>query len=184
MAFTPIFTSYSGMLPIMKAAKAILESDFLDALTWRAALDGASVGEDFARIQFSQMHSQKFPLCVIQPAQDLPQQITGGLQQRHIFDVEIFITRAINTGSQVDGINALAEDLIRYYDATVAALTSATDAQWIANLPSGANIGGIRPFCTNGVFGQIQEGSARETAGQYLRSVAFELQIQMVEAEN
>lgn len=184
MAFDPVFNVWAGMLPIMNAAKRIIEDDFSAALAWRCALDSSTAGADYVRVQFSQAHSQNYPMLVIQPAQSIPDLLgTGGIQQRHVFDVEIFLTRAIS-GGIVDGINELSSDLVRYYDATVMAFLSATGAQWTASLPASHNVDEIKPFCTNAVFGQPIEGSARESAGQYMRSCAFELQVELIEGQN
>ena len=81
--------------------------------------------------------------------------------------------------SQAD-VDALAVDLLRWYDATVMAFLSAPPADWRANFPDDEAVSKLQVWCTNAVFGQLQE--ARETAGKYLHSVAFELQVKLLES--
>jgi hypothetical protein len=182
MPFTPVFANWAGMLPIQEAAKAIIEADFVDALAWRCALDGSTPGDAYARIQFTQRHSQQYPLLIIQPATDTPEPLgSGGIRQAHVFDCEIFLTRAISTGNLGDAIDDLARDLVRYYDATVMAFLSAPDSDWVAEFPAGSEAGKLQPWCTNAVFGQLQQ--SREVNGLYLHSVAFELQVNLIESE-
>lgn len=185
MAFEPTYTNWVGMLPFLTAAQAIIESDFSEALEWRCSLDGSTPGDDFAAIQFSHMHSEAFPLFVIQPSASNPTRNgAGGINQAHVFDCEIFLTHAINQGDPVSQTNAAAAQLVRYLDAAMWALMAATSGQWQADFPAGANTGVVRVFCSEIVFGQLIKGSEQETAGQYERSVAFELQVSVLEAES
>lgn len=182
MPFTPAFENFGGLLPILTAAKTIIERDFAEALVWRCGLDGSTPGDAYARVQLTQRHSQAYPLLIIQPATDTPTPLgSGGAQQAHVFDCEIFLTKAITSGNLSDAIDDLAKDLIRYYDATVAAFISAPDADWIADFPAGSEVGKLQPWCTNAVFGQLQQ--SREVNGLYLHSVAFELQVNLIEAQ-
>lgn len=183
MAFTPAWTNWGGLLPVMEAARSIIESDMAGALTWRSGLDGSTAGSTYARIQHTQRHSSQYPLLVIQPATDTPAPLgTGGARQAHVFDVEIYLTKSIATSTPGDAHDDLVKELIRYYDATVHAFMSATDAQWTAHYPddSEAKNGRIEVWCTNAVFGQLEK--AKEIAGLYLHSVAFELQVRLTEA--
>lgn len=184
MAFTPQIAAYVGLLPLLKAAKKIIEDDFEDALAWRCSLDSSTPGENYARIQTSQMHSRNFPLLVIQPAQDRPgENVDQGVDQNQFFDVSIHIVRAIGgTVPPVEQIDAMAAELIRYYEATRWAFECATEAQWREFFPSGARTDRLAVRCAEGVFGQLIEGSAKESAGQYERSMDFELQIKFIEA--
>lgn len=183
MAFTPKITAYVGLLPLLRAAKKIIEDDFAAALIWRCSLDASTPGADYARIQTSQMHSRNFPLLTIQPAQDRPgENVDEGIDQNETFEVAISLVRAITTGDPVAQIDAQTADLIRYYDATRWALESATDAQWRQFFPASANAGPVKVQCGEGVFRQLVEGSATESAGQYERSMDFELQVNFFEA--
>lgn len=185
MPFEPLFTNYIGMLPFLTAAKAIIESDFEDALAWRCGLDGSTPGDNYAAVQFSHMHSEVFPLLVIQPGASNPDYATtGGMRQAHIFEAEIFITRPIGAGDPVAQFNAMAADLVRYLDATMWAFMAATLTQWQADLPAGANYGKLAVSCTDIVFGELIKGSEKESAGQYERSVAFELHVDLREAQS
>jgi hypothetical protein len=182
MAWTPKYANRAGMIPVLQNAKAIVERDIGEALAW--AFGGGVPGDVFKRIQFTQRHSAEYPLLIIQAATDTPSELgTGGLLEKHVFDVEIFLTREISVSSNfADEVDALAEDLIRYYDATVMAFLSASASDWTASFPGGGvDAGKIRVFCTNAVFGQLQQ--AREVASKYLHSVAFELQVSLIESE-
>lgn len=182
MPWAPAFPDWGGMLPIMEAAKTIIERDVADALAWRAGLDSSTAGLAFTRVQLTQRHSQAFPLLIIQPATNAPQALgTGGVQQQMVFDVEIFITKNAASGNPSDAIDELARELTRYYDATVMAFLSAPDSDWLANFPAGSDAGKIEPWCTNAVFGQLQQ--SREVNSEYLHSVAFELQLRFIEAQ-
>lgn len=182
MPWAASFENWGGLLPILEAAKTILARDFADALAWRCDLDGSTPGSDYARIQFTQRHSAVYPLLVIQPATSTPERLgAGGVQQRHVFDVEIFLTKSLVAATSADGVDDLARELVRYYDATVMALMSAADSDWEASLPAGADVGKFDPWCTNAVFGQLEQ--SREVNGEYLHSVAFELQINVIEAQ-
>lgn len=182
MAFSASFTTWAGLLPILEAAKAIVERDIEEALAWRSGLDASTAGSAYSRIQFTQRHSQVFPLLVIQPATSTPELLgAGGVRQRHVFDVEIYLTKSLTPATSAAGVEDLVRELVRYADATTMALMSASDADWAANLPDDADAGRFEVFCTNYVFGQLQQ--SREAAGEYLHSVAFELQVQLIEAQ-
>jgi hypothetical protein len=180
MAWTPLFPNLAGQLPLLKSAKTIIERDFAEALAW--AFGAGTPGPVYQRIQFTQRHSRVYPLLVIQAATSTPQPLsTGGLTQDHVFDVEIFLIRSISSGNLSDEIDTLAEDLIRYYDATVMSFLSASMADWRANFPASDDAGKLQVWCTNAVFGQLLQSV--EAQGEYLHSVAFELQVKLTEAQ-
>lgn len=182
MPWTPAFPNFGGMLPIMEAARRIIDRDMTEALAWRSSLDGSTAGNPYARIQFTQRHSAAFPLLIIQPATDAPAPLgSGGLVQLMVFDIEIFVTAAIVSGDLGQGIDDLARTLQRYYDATRMAFLSAPDSDWFADFPANEEAGKIEPWCTNAVFGQLQQ--SREVNSEYLHSVAFELQLRFIEAQ-
>jgi hypothetical protein len=183
MAFQPIITNYVGMLPILQAAEQIIADDFAAALAWRCALDGSTPGANYARVQTEQMHSSKYPLLVVQPAQDLPDWLgTGGIQQRQLFDVEIFLTTSVDTGDPLAQVRALTANLVRYYEATRWAFECATADQWTAFAPAGADIESVSVKCGQGGFVGIAPGTTKETAGMYARSMAFEMEVRFTEA--
>lgn len=175
MAFNAKFDHWAGILPLLESARTIVERDFAEALTWRYS--PATPPASYARIQFTQRHSAQFPLLVLQPATSTPEALTGGVLQRHTFDCEIYLTSA---AAASDDIDDLARDLVRYLDATTMVFLSAPASDWRANLPNDDG-GKVRVWCTNVVFGQLQQ--AVERNGLYLHSVAFELQIDLLEAE-
>lgn len=175
--FTPIFPNLAGMIPLMAAAETIITEDFADALEW--AYGAATPGPVYARIQNSQRHSSDYPLLILQPGTDNPAEINGGIQQDSIFDVEIFVTKDVNAGGSL--VDDLIRDLIRYYDATRMAWMSAGGARWRANFPAGEDASKIRISCSNANFGQALP--QRTKGGLYLYSVAFELRIQLTEAQ-
>src|SRR5262245_37881208 len=180
MPWTPLFPTLAGQLPLLLNAKAIIERDFEDALDW--AFGAGTPGPEYARIQFTQRHSRLYPLLVIQAATSTPQPVdSGGMTQNHVFDVEIFLTRAISSGDLSAQIDDLAKDVIRYYDATVMSFLSASSSDWRANFPSGDDAGKVSVWCGNAVFGQLLQ--SEEAQGEYLHSVAFELQIRLIEAQ-
>lgn len=182
MPWTAKYANRAGMIPVLQNAKTIIERDQAAALVW--AFGAATPGANFARVQFTQRHSAEYPLLIIQAATDTPSELgTGGILEQHVFDVEIFLTREISVASSfADEVDTLAVDLIRYYDATVMAFLSASASDWTANFPNGGvDAGKVRVFCTNAVFGQLQQ--AKESAGKYLHSVAFELQVKLIESE-
>lgn len=182
MPWQASFSTWAGLLPILEAARTIVARDMVDALAWRCALDASTPGDDYARIQFTQRHSQVFPLLVIQPSTSTPELLgAGGVRQRHVFDVEIYLTKSLTPTTSAAGVEDLVRDLVRYADATTMALMSAPDSDWTASLPTGADVGRFEVFCTNYVFGQLEQ--SKETKGEYLHSVAFELQIALTEAE-
>jgi hypothetical protein len=182
MPFVPAFDKWVGILPLQEAAKAIIEDNFTAALAWRCALDGSTPGSDYARIQFMQRHSADYPLLIIQAATETPLPLgTGGIQQAMIFDCEIFITKAITSGSLGEQTDELARETVRYLDATRMAFLSAADSEWLAEFPAGADAGKLKVWCSNVVFGQLEQ--SREVNGVYLHSVAFELQIRFIEAQ-
>lgn len=177
MAWSPAYPNLAGVLPILQNARAIIEQDFADALAWAYGVNES--GGPYARIQYTQRHSQAFPLLVIQPATSSPAATgQGGVLQSHVFDVEIYLTRAISAGNPSDSIDQLPQDLIRYLDATMMAFLSAPASAWRTNL--GTDQGAVGIWCTNIVFGQLQQ--AKEAAGNYLHSVAFELQVDLLES--
>lgn len=182
MPFAASFENWAGLLPILEAARTIVARDMADALAWRCALDASTPGDDYARIQFTQRHSQQFPLLVIQPSTSTPELLgAGGVRQRHVFDVEIYLTKSLTPATSSTGVEDLVRDLVRYGDATTMALMSAPDDDWASSLPIGADVGRFEVFCTNYVFGQLEQ--SKEAKGEYLHSVAFELQVQLIEAE-
>lgn len=176
MAFEPIFEHWAGLRPLLKTARTIIERDMEAALDW--SFGDLEPGPVYARIQYTQRHSQAFPLLVLQAASSTPEPLSGGVLQRHVIDCEIYLTRSTQTGEDID---TLAQDLIRYLDATMMCFLSAPATDWTAGFPAGADAGKIRVWCTNIVFGQLQQ--ATERSGQYLHSVAFELQIDLIESE-
>ena len=176
MAFEPLFEDWAGIRPLLKTARTIIERDMEAALIW--AYGESEPGPVYARIQYTQRHSQAFPLLVLQAASSTPEPLSGGILQRHVLDCEIYLTRATQTGEDID---TLALDLIRYLDATVMCFLSAPAVDWTSEFPTGADAGKIRIWCTNIIFGQLQQ--AAERSGQYLHSVAFELQIDLIESE-
>lgn len=182
MAFVPTFTTWAGALPILEAAKTIIERDIEEALAWRSDLDASTPGSVYARTQFTQRHSQVFPLLVIQPATSTPTLLgAGGVRQVHVFDVEIYLTKSLTPATSATGVEDLVRELVRYADATMMAWMSAPDSDWSANLPADADVGRYEVFCTNFVFGQLEQ--SREVKGEYLHSVAFELQVSLIEAQ-
>jgi hypothetical protein len=181
VAFDPIYPEYAGMLPILASAQEIIERDMGDALIWRFGVN--PVGDNYARIQNTQMHSSDYPLLIIQPATDDRDPLgVGGIVDRQVFDVEISLTRSIDSGDPIDGVNTLTRDLIRYYDATVMCFESAPGADWVSNFPGSEAQSKVQVSCTAAVFGEIQ--AAREVAGLYLRSMGFQLQVRFIEGQS
>lgn len=177
MAFDPIFPNWAGILPILQNARTIIERDIEEALAW--SFGASTPGPVYSRIQYTQRHSRVYPLLVMQPATTTPEALNGGVLQRHVFDCEIYLTRSIDSGNLSDEIDTLATDLIRYFDATMMCLLSAPASDWQTDLSDGQ--GKVRVWCTNGVFGQLFQ--SREAKGEYLHSMAFELQVDLIESE-
>jgi hypothetical protein len=125
MAFEPLFEDWAGIRPLLKTARTIIERDMEAALIW--AYGESEPGPVYARIQYTQRHSQAFPLLVLQAASSTPEPLSGGILQRHVLDCEIYLTRATQTGEDID---TLALDLIRYLDATVMCFLSAPAVDW------------------------------------------------------
>lgn len=181
MAFSPIYPNYAGMLPVLVSAQEIIERDMADALAWRFGVN--PVGDNYARIQNTQMHSADYPLLIIQPATDDRDPLgVGGILDRQVFDVEISLTRSVDSGDPVDAVSELTRDLIRYYDATVMCFESASGTDWTANFLTEDAQSKVQVACTSAVFGQLQE--AREIAGLYLRSMGFQLQVRFIEGQS
>lgn len=180
MAWTPAFGDWAGLLPVLRNAKAIIERDIAEALVW-AYGPNTPPATAYSRIQFTQRHSREYPLLVIQAATDTPKALgSGGVEQEHVFDVQIYLTREVSTATNFGGeVDALAEDVIRFYDATVMAFLSASSSDWRANFPNDG-AGKVKVWCTNAVFGQLQVST--ETGGKYLHDVAFELRVQLIES--
>lgn len=181
MAFVPKYPNYAGILPIQEAAKGIIERDFEEALAWRCSLDGSTPGANYKRIQLSQRHSKEYPLLVIQTESSDPVPLTGGIQQQHFFDCEIFVTKAVSTGNLADAVDELAKEITRYYDATFMAWESASQDDWQGNFPAGANASKLQVFCSDIVWSELER--AKEEAGLYSRSAAFQLVVKLIEAE-
>lgn len=180
MPFSAIYPDYAGMLPILASAQTIIETDMADALTWRFGSN--PVGANYARIQNTQMHSEDYPLLIIQPATDDRDPLgSGGVTDRQVFDVEISLTTSINNGNPIDAVNTLTRDLIRYYDATVMCFESAPATDWTTNFTSNTAQGKVQVSCTAANFGELQE--AKEVAGLYLRSMGFQLQVRFIEGQ-
>lgn len=172
-----------GLAPILDAARIIVQAEMVNKLAWRYGLDSLPTPSDYARIQNTQMHSRSYPLLIVQAAADNPALIgTGGVNQAHVFDVEIFLTKQMSGGSPVDAANELAIDLIRYYDATRRCWRAASYADWMQSFPDTVPDNRIEIFCTAAVFGQLSV--AKEEAGLYMHSVAFELQVKYTESES
>lgn len=187
MPFAPAFSKFVGILPLQNAALEIIADNFLDALGWRRALDASTGTTNYARRQKTVQHSDpKFPALFVQIATESSELLgTGGITYERIFEVQIWLSQAISGGSITDGVNALSDELIRYYDATCMAWLSAPDSEWAQFFPAGSagKIGNLIIRCTDAVFGQTQQGEAAEVAGQYARSVSFELVIKVTEVE-
>lgn len=181
MAFVPKFPNYAGILPIQEAAKGIIIRDFVEALAWRCELDGSTPGANYARIQLSQRHSKDYPLLVIQAESSDPLALTGGIKQQHFFDCEIFVTKSIGSGNHADAIDELSKEITRYLDATKMAWESASQEDWQGNFPADSNSGKVEVFCGDIVWGELEK--AKEEAGLYSRSVAFQLRVSLIEAE-
>lgn len=181
MAFNPIFPTYAGLLPILKAAKGIAERDFVEALAWRCDLDGSTPGPDFARVQLAQMHSAEYPLLIITPSDSDPEPLgVGGVKQTHIMAAEITVEKSITVDDAIPAHNALIEELIRYADAVMMVWQSATADDWQLNFP-GNSQGVVQVSCRNFIYGPILR--SKEEGGSYARSVAFELQVKLLESE-
>jgi len=184
MPWTPLFNNYAGMLPVLTAAKAIIERDQTDALAWSFGADPA--GPDFARIQTLQRFSRNYPLLIIQPARWSPDTLgAGGINQNHVFRVSIYCTKQLASGDPNDALEALTADLLRYFDAVCMAWWSAPSDDWYADFPGGvsdAGQGKVKIEFANGVFGNIETAVA--TNGLYLLSMYFELQVSLTESES
>lgn len=181
MAFVPKYPNYAGILPIQEAAKGIIARDFEEALAWRCSKDGSTPGPAYRRIQFSQRHSKEYPLLVIQTESSDPVPVVGGIQQQHFFDCEIFVTKSVDGGNLGDAVDELSKEITRYYDATFMAWESASMEDWQGNFPADANVGKLKVFCSDIVWGELEK--AKEEAGMYSRSAAFQLQVKLIEAE-
>src|SRR5262245_13530498 len=140
MAWIPRFPNWAGVLPLLQNAKFIVGRDIAEALVWAFGI--TTPGPVYKRIAFTQRHSQVYPLLVIQTATHTSSELVGGVVQQAIFDVEIFLTRAISGSNPSDEIDVLAQDLVRYYDATVMAFISAKAADWRRNF-DGADQGKV-----------------------------------------
>lgn len=184
MPFVSAFEKYAGMLPVLEAAKAIVERDIAEALAWRSGLDGSTPGPAYVRVQFSQAHSAEYPLLIIEPATDDGEPLgAGGIVQDMTLDCRIYITKALNSGDLQEKHADLTREIIRYYDATRMALLSAPDSDWREFFPASNDTSKFKLFATSAVFALVEEGKAAEVAGQCLRSVGFELRVGFIEAQ-
>lgn len=180
MAFDPVYGVYVGMLPIQEAAAQIISDDFVDALAWRCGLDGSTPGADLARVQFINTHSRQYPALIIHAGESRPSLLgTGGIEQFHIFECELFIAKSIDAGGVTTAANDLERELHRYFDAAAQAFASADANRWMQFAPDGANVDRVRVSFANVVFGNLLESN-----GLYRHSLAFELQVRLIEGEN
>lgn len=180
MAFTPNHPTYAGLLPIQEAAKGIIERDFVEALAWRCGLDGSTPGENFARVQLMPMHSREFPLLVIRAVTSDPEPITGGKAQNHTLIAEISLVKEVAGTNPVGQVDDLAKEVTRYSDAAMMAWESAPSDDWQGNFPDDSQ-GKVRVFCRNFIYGSLL--TAKEEAGKYAASIAFEVSVQLLESE-
>lgn len=180
MPFTPIFPDLAGQLPLLQNAAAIIRANFKDALEWAYGVN--EPGPEYSRIQYSTRHSREFPLLIIQPAGNNAALIEqGGIDQTHSFSVTIALAdQDINNDELPARIDALTQNTIRYYDATMMCFLSATRAEWRQNFPGSGKQGGVHVSVRNAIYGQISRAS--EEAGVYVRSVNFELFIRLTES--
>jgi hypothetical protein len=178
MPWTPRFANYAGILPILQNARTIIERDIDDALTW--SYGSNPPGDTFARIQFTQRHSDVYPLLTIEPAGTEFNEITGGVELVHTFAVSIFLTAAISKGNLSQVIDELPQNVIRYIDAVTMCFMSASPADWRVNLVS--DQGKVTVSIGEITLGPLQEG-LKEAAGKYFHSGLFGLTVGLTESE-
>ena len=181
MPWNPVYPDIAGMLPVLKNAHRIVNRDIVDALAWAFGVNPP--GAAYVRIQNSQHHSEEYPLFIFQPAAGNPSRIgNGGINQEWVFDCEIFVTKSIDASENFDvAIETLTEDVIRYYDATTMVLLSAPLQDWIYQFPEPTKAGTVDVWCSQIIFGQIED--SEEKSGLYLRSVAFETTVKLLESK-
>lgn len=178
MAWEPRLPNYAGMLPVLQNARAIIERDIGDALAW--AFGANPVGPTFARIQFTQRHSDVWPLLTIEPVDIDFVEIAGGLQLVHTFACAIYLTAEISKGNLSAVIDKLPQDAIRYFDAVMMCFLSAPAADWRTNMAS--DQGKITVSIGDVTFGPLLQGE-KEADGKYLKSVFFGLEVSLTESE-
>jgi len=178
MPWTPRFTNYAGILPILQNARTIIERDIVAALAW--SYGSNPPGETFARIQFTQRHSDVFPLLTIEPAGTEFSEIVGGIELVHTFACSVYLTQAVSSGNLSQVIDALPQNVIRYVDAVMMCFLSASPTDWRANM--GSDQGKVTVSIGEITLGPLQEGQ-KEAAGKYFHSGLFGLQVSLTESE-
>ena len=178
MPFEPRFPNYCGMLPVLQNARAIIERDIADALEWAYGIN--KPGAPFVRVQYTQRHSDVFPLLTIEPGDIDFVEIDGGLQLVHTFACAIYLTAEISKGNLSAAIDQLPQDVLRYFDAVMMCFLSAPAADWRQNMTS--DQGKVTVSIGDVTFGPLQQGQ-KEADGKYFHSVFFGLEVSLTESE-
>lgn len=178
MPWEPRFPNYAGILPILQNAKAIITRDIADALAW--AYGTNTPGEAFKRIQFTQHHSDVYPLLTIEPANTDFNEIDGGVELIHTFACSIYLVREKSARESWDAVDMLPQDVIRYLDATMMCFISASSSDWRVNLTS--DQGKVTISIGEITLGPLQQGQ-KESDGKYFHSALFGLEVSLTESQ-